>query len=71
MSNIAIFDGATGEIEKRPQTAAEAQALAQAQAEAASGKEQEAAIYALQSSARRKIAEASGLTPEEMAALGF
>ena len=56
---------------ERPATADEqAQWAADAEEQAAAQAEREAQ-QAAADSARRKIAEASGLTPEEMAALGF
>lgn len=68
---ITEVDALTGEVTERPATAEE-QAQWAADAEARAAAEVEAAAKAeVAASARKKIAEASGLTPEEMAALGF
>lgn len=71
--SIDVFeiDAATGEATERPFTDEEAtqqkaDALAQATAQNAAKKQQQA-----RDSARAKIAEISGLTADEMAALGF
>lgn len=69
--NVVEIDAALGESVERPMTPAElAQRKAdeKAAAEAAAAAEADAA---LRESARDKIATASGLTPEEMRALGF
>lgn len=71
MSDVLEYDAATGEVITRAFTAEEkAQRAAdeKAAAEAAKAAEAEAA---LRDAAREKIAAASGLTPEEMRALGF
>lgn len=71
MSTVIEIDASTGESIERPMTAEEmAQREADAAAEAAAAAA-EAERQALVASARQKVAEASGLTPEEMAALGF
>ena len=71
MSTITEICADTGEIVERPMTPeelAQRKADEKAAAEAAKAAEAEAA---LRDSAREKIAAASGLTPEEMRALGF
>lgn len=71
MERVLVVDAATGgsierdftqdEMDQRGIDAADAAAKAQAEADA----------LAARGSARQKIAAASGLTPEEMAALGL
>lgn len=71
MSLVTETDASTGETITRNYTADEAaQRKADEAADAAAQAERDAK-QANAESARRKIAEASGLTPEEMAALGF
>lgn len=71
MVDVIEYDGNTGEVVERvftPDEQAQREADEAAAAQAAADK---AAAEAARASARTKIAEASGLTPEEMAALGF
>jgi hypothetical protein len=68
---VTDFDAQTGESVERDATADE---LAQQQADAESAAilaAAEAERAALAESARLKIAQSSGLTPEEITALGF
>lgn len=72
MPNIIVeVDASTGEVVERAMTSEEQAQydadIAAIAAQAAAHAERQAAAE----SARRKIAEASGLTPEEMTALGF
>jgi len=69
--SVFEIDAATGEAVERPMTADEAAQRAADDAAAQATATAEAERQAAAESARRKIAEASGLTPEEMAALGF
>lgn len=71
MTDIIEVDGLTGEVIERPFTEAEAAQRAADERAAAEEQAAAAAQAATAAEARRKIAEASGLTPEEMAALGF
>ena len=71
MTTITEVWADTGEVVERPMTPeelAQRKADEKAAADAAKAAEAEAA---LRDSAREKIAAASGLTPEEMRALGF
>lgn len=71
MSIVTEMWADTGEVVERPMTPeelAQRKADEKAAADAAKATEAEAA---LRDSAREKIAAASGLTPEEMRALGF
>ena len=71
MTNIIEMWADTGEVVERPMTPEElAQRKADEKAAAEAAKAAEAET-ALRDSAREKIAAASGLTPEEMRALGF
>ena len=69
--SVFEIDAATGEAVERPMTAEELAQREKDAAEATALAAAEAERQAAAESARRKIAEASGLTPEEMAALGF
>ena len=71
MSTVVEVWADTGESVVRPMTPQEEaqQAADNAAAKAAAAAEAERVALAI--SARQKIAESSGLTPEEMAALGF
>ena len=71
MADVTEINAQTGETVERdftPDEAAQREADIAARAQAA---KEQATKDAAAASARRKIAEASGLTPEEMAALGF
>lgn len=71
MIQVIEVNALTGEVVERPMTPeeqAQRKADEKAAAEAAKAAEAESA---LRESARDKIAAASGLTPEEMRALGF
>ena len=71
MIDVVEIDAATGEVTERPFTEDEAAQRASDEQAAADAKAAAEAQAATAAEARRKIAEASGLTPEEMAALGF
>lgn len=64
-------DALTGDAVERPFSEEEATQRKAEQAAVAAEQAEREAQQATAQSARRKIAEASGLTPEEMAALGF
>ena len=71
MFDVIEIDATTGEMTERaftPEELAQRKADEKAAAVAAKAADAEAA---LRDSARKKIAAASGLTPEEMRALGF
>lgn len=71
MAQVIEIDAATGEVIERDYSAAEKQQRKADEAAAAKAAQEQAAADALRESARLKIAESSGLTPEEMTALGF
>lgn len=71
MSTVFETDAATGETVKRPMTADEQAQRKADEAAASAAQAEREAQQAAAASARLKIAEASGLTPDEMAALGF
>lgn len=68
---VVEVDAQSGEVLTRPATAEEVAAMQVSADAMAAAKAEADAIEATATSARLKIAEASGLTPEEMAALGF
>ena len=71
MSTVVEVWADSGEVVERPMTTDEAAQRAADEAKSAAEAAAKAEQDALATAARQKIAEASGLTPEEMAALGF
>lgn len=71
MSDLVEINAETGEVIERDFTKAEAAQRATDQADAAAAAAAKAEQDALAAQARQKIAESSGLTADEMAALGF
>lgn len=68
---VIEINAITGEVIERPMTPQEQEQAAIDAAAAAAAEAAEAERQTLVASARQKVAESSGLTPEEMAALGF
>lgn len=71
MPDVVEIDAETKAVVERDYTAAEAAQRATDEADAAAAAAAKAEQDALAAQARQKIAEASGLTADEMAALGF
>ena len=71
MSDVIEINAETGEVTERPMTADEAAQRKADETASATAAKAKAEKDALAASARLKIAETSGLTPEEMTALGF
>jgi hypothetical protein len=67
--NIIIFDAATGEVTERPLTSAEIAEREVMQADYETFKAEQDAKVAARESALAKIAEITGLTADEVAAL--
>lgn len=71
MPTVTEINVSSGEVSERPMTPQEQAQREADEAAAQAAAAAEAERQALAASARQKVAEASGLTPEEMAALGF